>query len=274
MKSHAIVVRFLCVAGVPFGRVAYGGEIMVANAFGARPLPAESSDMVAAQKVSVVVLNEEPQEYLPSVNRVDLILSQNNRVRRGIHPLWRFTRETDWQASGHNFEPIKWLTIHIATNLPSDPKAFDKSIGPAEVLELNLRDVAKGRWAESQRGRGHRANWGNWSIDRIQIRGVCADYRQFNAYSGPCAQFGGGGHPAVDFAAFSSLPPQENSGPTKNDRECSKDCGKESDRVSRQPYPEGFAEWLLKVASAIGLIVLGIPLALFLNKGMEYRSNA
>jgi hypothetical protein len=68
----------------------------------------------------------------------------------------------------------------------------------------------------------------------------------------------------------SPLPaPEKISGSAKNDGEHGKDSRKESDRVSRQPYPEGFAEWLLKVASAVGLIVLGIPLALFLSKGME-----
>ncbi|WP_154674530.1 hypothetical protein [Mesorhizobium erdmanii] len=63
--------------------------------------------------------------------------------------------------------------------------------------------------------------------------------------------------------------PEEHGGSTKNYGERGKDSRKESDRVSRQPYPEGFIEWLLKVAGAAGLIILGIPLALFLNKGME-----
>ncbi|WP_322414178.1 hypothetical protein [Mesorhizobium huakuii] len=93
--------------------------------------------------------------------------------------------------------------------------------------------------------------------------------RQLDPNSGLGAQFSSYSQTAVYFAAFSSLPPQENSGSTKNNRECGKDCRKESDRVSRQPYPEGFAEWLLKIASAAGLIILGIPLVLLLNKGME-----
>ncbi|WP_149903443.1 hypothetical protein [Mesorhizobium sp. SARCC-RB16n] len=242
---------------------------MIANAIWTRPLPAESSGVVVAQKVSVAVFGEEPQEHLPSVNRVDLIIGQNNRVRGGVYRFLGLSRQTDWQASRHNCEPIKRLTGQIAANLPSDPKAIEKSISPAEVLELNLRDIAKGRWAEGQSYGSHRANRGNWTIDRVQIREVCADYRQFNAYRRPCAQFGGGGQPAVYLASFSSFPPEKNSGSTKNNGECGKDCRKEGNRVSRQPYPEGFAEWLLKVASAVGLIVLGIPLAMFLNKGME-----